>query len=232
MYTDLVDIRDVDINGESNWYWVKGDTGCFGNEADGPMRDWLSGHSTKYFEHLKNYDTIVTGGTSCGMHARFYAKMFKHVYAFEPDPLSFHCMVNNCQSDNVYKLNAALGHGNGLVGLFRAGPGGSDMNIGMNQITNTNQFKIPMMSIDSLNLDSCDMIQLDVEGFESRAIEGATNTIEKFKPIIVAERFESVQNQQQMRKLGYTLSGSSFLDAIYIYDENINRDSGIFHYTS
>lgn len=212
MYEDLVEIRDINVAGETKWHWIKSDQGCFGDATDGPMRDWIDGHQFKYFEKVRNFDTVVTGGTSCGMHARFYAKKFKHVYAFEPDPLSFHCMVNNTQFDNVYKLNAAIGHGNGLVGIQRHDP----TNVGMNSLTNAGEFKIPMMSIDSLNLQSCDLIQLDVEGFEQYAIAGAKNTINNFKPVIVAERFGTQDAQDFMSELGYILHDVSFMDFIYI----------------
>lgn len=222
------EIRDVDIAGETNWHWVKADTGAF----DGPMNDWLENHSQKYFEHVKKFDTVVTGGTSCGMYARFYSKMFKHVYAFEPDPLSFHCMVNNCQFDNVYKLNAAMGHIHGLVGIHRAPPGGHEMNIGMHQITNTNEFKIPMMTIDSLNLDTCDLIQIDVEGFEQYVIAGARQTIDKYKPVIIAERFSSMECQNFMKEYSYELVNISSLDSIYIHTGVINKPVDYFIYNT
>ena len=214
-YDDLIEIRNIDVMGENNWYWIKSDTGCFGDENDGPMRDWIKGHSIKYFHYLKKRDVVVTGGTSCGMHARFYAKKFRYVYAFEPDPLSFHCMVNNTPFDNVIKLNAAIGHGNGIVGLQRP----SMDNVGMHHITNLNEFHVPMMAIDSLNLDACDLIQLDVEGFEKNAIQGAINTINKYKPVIVGERFGAEENKEYMKSIGYKNVDRSFMDFIYVPEE-------------
>jgi hypothetical protein len=129
-------------------------------------------------------------------------------------------------------MNAALGHGHGLVGIRRAAPGGNDMNVGMNQIgPATDEFKIPMLTIDSLGLDSCDLIQLDVEGFEQYAIMGANATIQKFKPVIIAERFSSVDNQKFMGQLGYVLSEVSGMDAIYVANkESINKSDGLFVY--
>jgi FkbM family methyltransferase len=210
-YDKQIGLRSIDIDGESDWWWIINDMGCFGDKTDGPMRDWLDGHKDKFFKYLKNTDVVVTGGTSCGMYARFYAKKFKYVYAFEPDPLSFHCMVLNTQSDNVIKLNCAIGHGNGIVGISRPDP----KNVGMNHITEKNEFHIPMMSIDSLNLDACDLIQLDVEGFEEHAVIGAQNTIMKYRPIIIGERFNTESNQNVMKTLGYELKDQSFMDYIY-----------------
>jgi FkbM family methyltransferase len=214
MYSNLIEVRDIDITGERNWFWVKGDSGAFGDETDGPMRDWIDSHSKKYFEHVKNFDTIVTGGACCGMHVRFYAKMFKHVIAFEPDPLSFYCMSLNAQSDNVVKLNAAMGPNNQMVGLSRP----DRTNIGMNQIsTDTSKFLVPMISIDSLNLNNCDIIQLDVEGMEMDAILGSVETIKRCHPVVIGERFDSHTAQRFMKeKFGYKLVGTSFFDAIYI----------------
>lgn len=219
MYSDLVEIRDVDILGETNWYWIKHDKGCFGTTTDGPMRDWIDSHSTKYFEYVENFGTVVTGGTSCGMYARFYAKKFKHVYAFEPDPLSFHCMVNNCQSDNVYKLNAAIGHQNGITGIVRT----SKDNVGTNMLVRPNKYKIPILSIDSLNLEECDLIQLDVEGYEQKAIVGAQETIKKYRPVIIAERIGQANGPELMEALGYKKVSSSFLDDVYVHGSRINN---------
>lgn len=213
-YSDDIEIRKIDICGETDWHWVKGDIGCFGDATDGPMNDWIVNHQTKYLKYLTGRDVIVTGGTSCGMYARFYAKLFNRVYAFEPDPRSFHCMVNNTPYANVVKLNAAIGHVNKLVAFARPDP----TNIGMN-IVLENQPQaayIPMLTIDTLGLDACNLIQLDVEGFERSAIRGAIKTIEKFKPVIIGERFVTPDNQAFMRNLGYKAVEMSSMDAIYI----------------
>ena len=226
MYSDLVEIRDEDIDGETNWMWIKGDTGAF----DGPRDNWFE-HKEKYFKHIAQFDTIVTAGTNCGMYARMYAKMFKHVFAFEPEPLAFYCMTNNAPYDNVIKLNAALGHTHGIVGINRAPAGGPEMNVGMNTIAPPSEkFQIPMMTIDSLGLNACDMIQLDVEGFEQYAIGGAIETIKKFKPVIIAERFNSSEHQTAMKQFNYILVDVSSMDAIYVHEDRISKTGEEFTY--
>ena len=210
-YSDRVEIRNVDIMGETNWHWIKGDEGGFGHAGDGPMRDWIEGHSKKYFQYLKKQDVIITGGSSCGMHIRFYAKQFKHVIAFEPDPLSFYCMCLNAPYENVVKLNAALGRGHGMIGIVR-----NPKNVGSNIVTQPNEHYIPMMAIDSLNVHDCDLLQLDVEGYEMHVLEGAKNTIAKFKPVVICERFSNLDQQKFMDDLGYEMKDSSFMDTIYV----------------
>jgi FkbM family methyltransferase len=222
---DNIEIRDVEVEGETNWYWIKSDQNCF----EGTIEHWNNHHSKKYFKHVKNYDTVVTGGTNCGMYARLYAKRFKHVYAFEPEPIAFTCMVNNNPYDHVIKLNCAIGHGNGIVGLYRVpqdNPGSDNLNIGMNILQPpSEQFQIPMLAIDSLNLMNCDLIALDTEGFEMQAIEGARNTIEKFHPTIIAERFNTPDHVKFMKSLGYEYVEQSFLDSIYVYNQSTSTFS-------
>lgn len=223
-----IEIRDVEIEGETNWYWIKEDKVCF----ESVIEHWNDYHVHKYFTHITNYGTVVTAGTNCGMYARLYAKRFKHVFAFEPEPVAFTCMVNNNPYDHVIKLNAALGPGHGIVGLYRVpqeGPGTNDLNIGMNILQPpSEQFNIPMMTIDSLNLAECDLIALDVEGFEQGVLEGARSTIEKYKPVIIAERFNSPEQQQFMNDLGYQYTDQSFLDSIYVAVGKLNPN--VFSY--
>jgi len=43
------------------------------------------------------------------------------------------------------------------------------------------------MTIDDLGLDACDLIQLDVEGFEAKVLQGASQTITRCRPVIMVE---------------------------------------------
>lgn len=202
-YEQLVHIRNIEIQGETDWYWPISDQGAW----DGPRDDWEQEHSVKYLKYLKKQDVVVTAGACCGMYVRFYAKLFKKVFAFEPDPLSFHCMVNNAQFDNVVKLNAALGEENRLMTVNRS----DGRNVGVHTVSEGND--VPMFTLDTLNLDACDLIQLDVEGFEIFAIKGAINTIKRFWPVITAENGHNCE--QFLVDLGYTGVDQSRADKVF-----------------
>ena len=45
----------------------------------------------------------------------------------------------------------------------------------------------PIHRIDDLNLTQCDLIHLDIEGYEYFALLGAMSTIKKYSPVIALE---------------------------------------------
>jgi FkbM family methyltransferase len=83
---------------------------------------------------------------------------------------------------------------------------------------NNNKYTVNLITIDLLNLDKLDFIKLDVEGYEIKIIEGAINTIRKYKPIITLEiyedftskKFSSIENANIVFKIlldeGYTIT--------------------------
>lgn len=216
-YIDLVEIRQRDIEGtqgtpaflegEDKWIWIKEDQGAW----SGPADDWATSHRFKFFKYLKKQDIIVTAGANQGMYVRFYAKAFGTVYAFEPDPLNFHCMSINNQVDNVIKLQMALGAENRLIKIERNG----FTNTGCWSINREAAGIVPQITLDSLNLPGLDFLQLDVEGYEIRALEGAKQTINKFRPIIAAENGTTPEITAFMADQNYQNVDQSVADTIW-----------------
>lgn len=66
--------------------------------------------------------------------------------------------------------------------------------------------KLPVITLDSLNLDDVSLFKIDVEGWEHRVLAGATETIERCQPVIYAETwgdFEHDQIAAVLKPLGY-----------------------------
>jgi FkbM family methyltransferase len=184
-YKDLLKTIDEDVLGENDWMWVAEDTSAW----LGPMNEYVTDHQYKFYQYLKDNKVVVTAGANCGLHVRFFAKKFDYVYAFEPDPLNFHCMVNNAQYDNVIKMMCALGDRNKLIRVDRA----ELIHCGSHKVNDSSENPhIPMLMLDTLKLDACDLIQLDVEGFEGKVLEGAIETIIKYSPVITMETLQGV----------------------------------------
>lgn len=202
------------IEGIEDWLWIRGDGGpnTDGGAWLGPREDWIHSHSKKFFTHVKDFNICIQAGGNLGLYPRLLSSRFKLVYTFEPDPLNFHCLVNNCQVDNVIKINAALGAENGFCKIQR----NHRSNVGMHRIEVADDGAVPVMSIDSLNFPCCDMICLDTEGFEYNIIQGAVKTIEKYKPVITCENKEDSKDVLELiSQYGYKKIDQSVSDSIF-----------------
>jgi len=134
---------------------------------------------------VKKKRVVLQAGGNVGFYVKKYADIFENVYTFEPEPLSFFCLNLNVTNPNVFKFQACLGDSHECVNLFNAcdtplGHGGSHV-IGAGLT--------PTLMIDDLNLEICDLIHLDIEGYEKKALLGGIKTINRCKPVIVIEFF-------------------------------------------
>lgn len=165
------------------WVWPKSDTNCWNymnRYPDTPK---------KIAEMVKNKGIMVQAGGNCGFYVKQYAELFKKVYTFEPDPLNFFCLNQNVCSYNVIKLQCCVGNQNNLINVSH-----NPQNVGKNHVIFDDK-KYPTLLIDDLGLDACDLIHLDIEGYEYYAIRGAEKTIELYKPLIVVEVWEQLDDR-------------------------------------
>jgi FkbM family methyltransferase len=160
-------------NGYGNWLWPAEDT-------ESVQAVW--NELPKLMEVIKlcNRDVAVQAGGNCGVFPSILAKHFGVVYTFEPDLVNFSCLCANVPEYNVYKFPAALGNDPGVIGMT-----GERSNCGAYMVGKAGT--TPVILIDHLGLSACDLIYLDVEGFELQALRGASKTIDLYKPVIVTE---------------------------------------------
>lgn len=196
-------------NVEQDWLWPVTDTVAWTN----PIRDWVGTHRDKWLAAVPHKGVCVQAGGNCGLYPRLLAQYFDTVYTFEPDPVNFICLVNNCMVDNVIKIQGAVGAKPELIHVNHL----SDTNVGMHTVGSGGT--IPTFTIDSLGLSACDFIQLDVEGYEVNALLGALETISKFRPVISVELGRGPSPAQMLTDLGYEFITMSEDDALYIHKE-------------
>lgn len=134
-----------------------------------------------------NRRVAVQAGGHLGLFPKRLAEFFKVVYTFEPASDLFAQMMQNAPESNILKFQAALGNERTLVGVRRIRRDGSTTPIheGLTHIFGAGN--IPTLQIDDLGLPICDLIQLDLEGWEMYALLGAKATIEKCRPILMIE---------------------------------------------
>lgn len=173
------------------WYWPKTDGKTDGASIafEHPDSTWNYMQSHPYVpklisDHVVNKNIVVQAGGNCGFYVKQYAQLFRMVYTFEPEPLNFFCMNLNVTEKNVIKFQAVLGDKHEMVSLgnYLNDSGSTHVQNGPGE-----QSVVPTMLIDDLNLPGCDLIHLDIEGYELFALKGAIETIKKYKPVIAYE---------------------------------------------
>ena len=131
-------------------------------------------------KYILDNRACVQAGGNVGVFPAYLSLIFDAVYTFEPDDENFRCMTKNLHANNIEMRKYALGDEERNVDLdFVEGNCGAHSVHGIGDI--------PMVTIDSLELDSCGFIQLDIEGMEYHALGGGIDTIQRFKPVILVE---------------------------------------------
>lgn len=196
----------------TQWYWPQGDALTFVLI----MRDWVS--LIRPFLQEKFTDgkgTVVQAGGHCGAYPLLFTEMFEHVYTFEPDPLSFFCLSMNCQMPHITKINCAVGDDNYSVVMKQTALD----NRGMNKAEAIEGPGTPVVAIDSFGFPDVKVIQLDLEGYEPRALRGALKTIEKYHPMLILECADNYDEVYSViEPLGYKpLAKITKLDTVFTY---------------
>jgi FkbM family methyltransferase len=128
----------------------------------------------------------IDGGSHVGTWAELMSAAFETVHAFEPSEAFESLAINAAAWPNVICHNEALIDECCAVETF------SRKKIG--KLTSRMVRKIPKgklrgRTIDSLDLQACGLIKLDVEGSEYAALTGARQTIARFRPFLLVEMF-------------------------------------------
>ena len=131
--------------------------------------------------------SVIQAGGNCGQLVRELADMFNEVYTFEPDARNFVALtVNTAEFLHVHRFQAALDNEPGLgVILGEGDTAHAGRNCGALFVANTGPTRT--MRIDDLGLKNCDLIFLDVEGSELRALVGGEATIRASQPTVIFE---------------------------------------------
>lgn len=154
-------------------------------------------------------------GANLGTHAVAYARKLGKkgtLICIEAGKDAFACLANNAKKFECQTLclNSALSdvHGTWLTHLT------DEKNVGGSRIVDFQPKgdKIWTVTIDSLvkdgNINRCDFIKLDIEGFELKALKGAVETLSRFKPTLMIE-----MNSGRLKENGATYADiHTFLD--------------------
>jgi len=116
------------------------------------------------------------------------------VISFEPQPSVYQIMLKNIEMNQLHErinlINMGLGHQADELTMyipkFTGTGGGSFKNLHEDE-GEAHQIKVPVVTLDSLELSASDLVKIDVEGFELNVIDGAKELISQNRPTIMAE---------------------------------------------
>jgi FkbM family methyltransferase len=138
-------------------------------------------------------ELVVDAGANIGTHTVEFSRLVGPqgaVFAFEPQRLVFQALCANLainQCVNVMAYREALGDRSGeiVVPLYdpsvRANFGAAALG------SHAEGERVPLHTLDSLDLPACHVLKADVEGMELELLRGATRTIERYRPVIYVE---------------------------------------------
>lgn len=170
--------------------------------------------------YWKNAKVILDVGAHIGTHSFIYSAFNKtaNIFAFEPQKEMYKLLEFNMkESKNVICMNSCVGHLIGKTSLAKHTIFGENidkdivygegptMNLGGIGIGEGGE-QVSIVTIDSLGLDACDFIKIDVEGAEALVLMGAKETIAKYKPVICFEyipgmKTDHLENLFQLQKI-------------------------------
>lgn len=138
-------------------------------------------------KYINEGDTVVDCGAFIGDHTIAYLNKVGEsgrVVAIEPDKDAFECLVyNTTEYNNCFCLDMGVTDDAGYYHIEK------NDNAGASHLSHKGDIKVfPMDNFQiSHYLKRCDFIKLDIEGFEFKALMGATDIIRKFHPKLLIE---------------------------------------------
>jgi FkbM family methyltransferase len=138
---------------------------------------------------------ILDIGANIGTHALAFARSFRHVHSFEPNPAVWSSFEKNIALNS--RVNVTL-HKIGLADISADQTFYSinENNFGLGTFSPIEQYDLPLRAIGafrvergddyiaSSKLDGIDAMKIDVQGYEVEVLRGLQNTLRQFKPIV------------------------------------------------
>lgn len=142
----------------------------------------------------KIQDAVVLDvGANTGHHSLIFSKFSKMVYSFEPLPENcnlFKLRVYENKIKNIKLFSVGIGETSEILkfipptkanmgtGKFSSSDSDSSINL---EVKNGDE----ILSVE--NPEKCDVIKIDVEGFESSVLKGFRSIIQKYRPLMLME---------------------------------------------
>ena len=140
------------------------------------------------YKYVTDFDIAIDVGANVGLWAKPLTEKFKRVIAFEPLEQVYSCLERNVYGLPVDVHRYALGNIDGKVQMIF-----DSVNTGNSFVSEVGTGSIDIKRMDNLDLPKFGLLKIDCERHELQVIQGAVDTITKYKPIIVCEQHEDTE---------------------------------------
>lgn len=175
----------------------------------------FSPEEARLLRHLiKPGMTVVEVGANMGLHSVEMARACAPgpFYAFEPQPRVFQVLCANLALHDVgnafaYPEGCGEAEGEAVVPWVDYGREGNFGGVSLLS-EGDRGIKVRIRPLDALELPSCGLLKIDVEGFEPQVLRGARETIARCRPLLYVENDRAAQQQEVISliaEMGYRL---------------------------
>lgn len=159
--------------------------------------EWCEAELELLAPYVPSGGLVLDIGANIGTHAVAFAKMVGragHVLAFEPQRLIFYMLCANAALNELaqlYCLRMAVGDKAGKARIpFRRLD--TPFNYGALSLLDNGKAQevaeaVDCTTVDALRLAKCDLMKIDVEGYEEKVLHGAAETIRRLRPVLFVE---------------------------------------------
>lgn len=140
--------------------------------------------------HFQGRRRALDIGAHVGFWSDWLAPQFARVDAFEPHPLMQRCFAANVRQSNVTLHPVGLADVPMQVAMVL-----DPFNSGMSHVDLAQPGSIRLARVDDFGFDDVDFIKLDTEGFETRVLAGARETLLRCRPLVLLEEIGTYQER-------------------------------------
>ncbi len=149
---------------------------------------------------LDNSKVFFDIGSNIGLFSIYFKLKFPEleVHAFEPEPLNIRCLESSIESFKLsnFKLNKIGLSDEECETKLYVDP----VNMGGASVSQSSGDRVAITInistldkyVESHHIQNIDVIKIDVEGLEEKIIDGAAESLKKYKPLII---FECIHNE-------------------------------------
>jgi FkbM family methyltransferase len=169
--------------------------------------EYCEGEAAIFREAVRPGQTVLDIGANVGPHSVVFAKAVGAqgtVLAFEPQRVLFQMLCANAAMNgfgNIHTYQAVVGSGNGEMVLPRIDYTRGGNFGGVTPLPEGEGETVPVTTVDSLGLEACHFIKIDVEGMESEVLAGATDTITRLRPLLYVENDRPAKSKALLTQL-------------------------------